>query len=259
MPRPIVFTPIQTPQTRKETLQTRQYSPDWDTEPEDREVSKNQPANSRSAASGLEEYDLERADAILEDLEAPTTSPEPVAPSAESGDDPFDSADEDIARILGRKPKTKPTTTPTPKPKSNPPDPIRRSRTASPKEPKQAKLDEDDKILILKFCVEDSELWPCVARKTFWKQIRDKLKEETGIDHTSLGRTVSDLVKRRKEYLAGVSTGEIQEPETEYTIAIDSWIEVLDEEAEDLKIRKRAAGEADRDTQDSLSVRRDLT
>ena len=59
MPRPIVFTSIQTLQTRKDTLQTYQYLPSRETELEDGETSKNQSTNSGFAASSLEEYDPE--------------------------------------------------------------------------------------------------------------------------------------------------------------------------------------------------------
>jgi hypothetical protein len=68
---------------------------------------------------------------------------------------------------------------------------------------------------------------------------------------------MTELVKKQKAYLEGVSTGE-EEDNTKFNQSIDSWIEVVDQDAGALRTKKCAAGEPDKDTEDSLSVRRDL-
>jgi hypothetical protein len=65
------------------------------------------------------------------------------------------------------------------------------------------------------------------------------------------------LVLSIQTYLEGVSTGE-EEDDTEFNQSIDSWIEVVDQDAGVLRTKKRAAGELDKDTEDSLLVCRDL-
>jgi hypothetical protein len=57
---------------------------------------------------------------------------------------------------------------------------------------------------------------------------------------------------------AGLDASE-EENFSEYNIVIDEWIKVVDDDAGALRTRKRAQGLPDADTEDSLSVRRDLT
>lgn len=135
------------------------------------------------------------------------------------------------------------------------------SRPAAPRlaaETLRASLDKEAQITLLRLCIRDAELWSRVSRKTFWKKIRGHLHEETGQDHTTLSRLVANLVRKRREELAGVGSGE-EESSSEYNIVIDEWIKVVDDDAGALRTRKRAQGLPDANTKDSLSVRRDLT
>jgi hypothetical protein len=68
---------------------------------------------------------------------------------------------------------------------------------------------------------------------------------------------MTELVKKRKAYLEGVSTRE-EEDNTKFNQSIDSWIEVVDQDASVLRTKKRTASEPDRDTKDLLLVRKDL-
>jgi len=73
-----------------------------------------------------------------------------------------------------------------------------------------------------------------------------------------LSRFVANLIKKRREELVGVGSGE-EENSSKYNIVIDEWIKVVDDDAGALQTRKRAQGLSDADTEDSLSARRDLT
>jgi hypothetical protein len=105
----------------------------------------------------------------------------------------------------------------------------------------RASLDKEAQITLLRLCNRDAELWSRVSRKTFWKKIRGHLREETGQDYTTLSRLVANLIRKRREELAGVGSGE-EENSSEYNIVIDEWIKVVDDDAGALRTRKRAQG-----------------
>jgi hypothetical protein len=138
------------------------------------------------------------------------------------------------------------------------PPPPKRRRT-QPQRPKnhRPRLNLEAKIFVTRCCVRDAELYSKLSRKNFWARIAAELEKELDIKHTTLSRTMTELVKKRKVYLECVSTGE-KEDNIEFNQSIDSWIEVVDQDAGVLRTKKPAAGKPDKDTDDSLSARRDL-
>jgi len=52
-----------------------------------------------------------------------------------------------------------------------------------------------------------------------------------------LSRFVANLIKKRREELVGVGSGE-EENSSKYNIVIDEWIKVVDDDAEALQTRK---------------------
>ncbi|ELR04805.1 hypothetical protein GMDG_07031 [Pseudogymnoascus destructans 20631-21] len=114
-----------------------------------------------------------------------------LPPSPTTICDPFDDIDD--VNIVNSPPPL-PTTA-----AANPPLRAARPSRCQPAETLHARLDTTMRILLLRLCIRDAELYSRASRKTFWKKVQKDLCEETGQDHTTLARLVANLVKRRRE------------------------------------------------------------
>jgi hypothetical protein len=122
--------------------------------------------------------------------------------------------------------------------------------TTTPKKKKQQKrvcLTEEDHLIILRLCNRAADAWRTQDKTKFWKYIKEDFKKETGKVHTNLRRVVQSRIALRRNYLAGLGSGEADN-ESERSIQEDAWIEVLDEEDRLIKDRKarsaRVTGES---------------
>jgi hypothetical protein len=134
----------------------------------------------------------------------------------------------------------------------------KRRRVQSKPKKDQARLDLEAKIFVLHTACRDTNIYSKITWKKFGAMIAKELEEESGVKHITLSWTVNELVKKQKTFLERVRIGK-EENNTEYNTSIDTWIEIVDQEADALHTKKWAAGEPDKDTEDSLLVCRDLT
>lgn len=84
-------------------------------------------------------------------------------------------------------------------------------------------------------------------RTEFWTEVQRRFQLEAGRSCSTPRRRVDTLIKKRKDYLDGLSTGS-EDQDNNYTKAIDDWIRVVDthkavEDAKKLSAEEKVAQE----------------
>jgi hypothetical protein len=118
-------------------------------------------------------------------------------------------------------------------------------------------LTEAETLVLMRLCVENRVEYDEGPKKDFWDLIRDRLRTITGHDFKNVRQKVGLLVRNRLDVLARETTGR-ERTRSELSIAIDSWIDVLNDEKRRIEasrrekeLRREEAAEAHR-TRDNL-------
>ena len=84
----------------------------------------------------------------------------------------------------------------------------KRSNKASTRKKKCPRLSNEDKKIVLRVCCNDFEIFAHArTKKRFWEGVQQKVKEETGKDHSSLHKAVKRWENSRRRVLKLITDG----------------------------------------------------
>ncbi|ELR09323.1 hypothetical protein GMDG_08685, partial [Pseudogymnoascus destructans 20631-21] len=122
-----------------------------------------------------------------------------------------------------------------------------------------APLMKAEVLVLFLLANRNAEAYQPGSKTGFWSHLREDFAKETGKQHKSLHRVLCRETERRRAYLDSLRTGQT-DSESELTVQIDNWIDVVGEEERLNKERSEAANTVltssqwVQDIQDSLSV-----
>ncbi|ELR05652.1 hypothetical protein GMDG_07495 [Pseudogymnoascus destructans 20631-21] len=124
---------------------------------------------------------------------------------------------------------------------------------------KMAPLTKAEVLVLSRLANRNAEAYRPGSKTGFWSHLQEDFAKETGKQHKSLHQVLRQKTERRRAYLDSLGTGQT-DSESELTVQIDNWIDVVGEEERLNKERSEAANtvltssQRAQDIRDSLSV-----
>lgn len=114
--------------------------------------------------------------------------------------------------------------------------------TSSVRRRQRTVLGPQETLTLIRICVENRSAYESQQKGEYWSLIQTLLRNQTGKPFANVSQKVAQLARDRRSALLYQTTGTEHE-DTEYTNAIDAWLDVLDAEVSREGTRK---GEVER-------------